>query len=589
MRKKFFITIFILFLGGINAVYADTEPRLEVSVPGVVAVNEPFQLTFISNVDVNSISLGSLQELTILSGPNLSTRSSVNVVNGKRTRIYEKTFVYYARFSQEGEYNIPPATITVDGKQISSESQKIKVLKQSESSATSTVDMRLVLELNKKTVMRGEPIVATLKLYTNTPIVGFESVNFPNFNGFWSQEIGTGTNISFRREEFEGKIYDAAVIRKYVLLPQQSGKVEINPASMTCQYQVETESSNSNSPFGAFFSTATTLGHNVSSLKQVISVSELPSPAPASFNGAVGRFSINAQMSKDSVAAHEAVSMNVVVSGIGNINLVEAPELDLPSDFELYDVKRTENVSATESGLRGSKTFEYPIIPRRSGDFELDPVEFTYYDIDKRKYITLHSDKVHFKVLEADEQSSVVQGYSRAKNEVDVLSSDIRFISSDKSKLRKNIKPLVGSIYYFILLTMLAFYFILIKIFDKRIANKKDVLKTKNKKASKLAKLRLKKAEILLKEELHSAFYEEMHKAIFGYIADKLMLAISDLSRDRIEDELVKLDVKKSVINSLFTLLDVCEYARYSPSSDAHKAMKNHYEDALSVISQIES
>ena len=355
-----------------------------------------------------------------------------------------------------------------------------------------------------------------------------------------------------------------------------------------CLLQIRAESTGPRSIFDDFFSSYQTIRKRVTSEPVTVNVSALPAGAPASFTGGVGSFRLSAGFDSDSVAAHEATSLRMTITGTGNINLVEAPKVKLPADFEAYDVRKTENITTGASGSTGTLTFEYPFIPRAPGVFDIDPVEFTYYDIEAGRYRTLSSGPLRLKVGEGTRTDAAVIPSGVSKRSVESLGEDIRFISTTP-RLKKAGRMMVSSPAMLIIPTVIVLATVAVWILLSRsIARRSDVAGTRNRKALKVARARLKNASAFLKQGLYSAFYEELHKALHGYISDKLMLPVADLTRERIGEELRSRGKDEAVIQELSDILDACEYARYAPASGS-EAMEKHYEQAVKVISQIES
>ena len=435
----------------------------------------------------------------------------------------------------------------------------------------------------------GEPVIVTLKLYVQTSAIsGFEDVRFQTFDGFWSQEIDAPQNIQFVRENYNGKIYNAALLRRYMLLPQQTGALTIDPSELVCLLQIRAESTGPRAILDEFCSSYQTRRKRVTSGPVTVKVSALPSGAPASFTGGVGSFRMTAGFVSDSVSAHEATSLRVEISGTGNINMVDAPKMQFPADFEAYDIRKTENISTGASGASGTLTFEYPFIPRAPGVFDIDPVEFTYYDVQAGRYRTLSSGPLRLKVGEGTRTEAAVIPSGVSKRSVESLGEDIRFISTTP-RLKKAGRMMVSSpamliIPIVIVLAAAAVWVLL----NRSIARRSDVAGTRNRKALKVARARLKNASAFLKQGLYSAFYEELHKALHGYISDKLMLPVADLTRERIGEELRSRGKDEAVVQALPDILDDCESARYAPASGS-EAMEKHYEQAVKVISEIES
>lgn len=323
-------------------------------------------------------------------------------------------------------------------------------------------------------------------------------------------------------------------------------------------------------------------------------MSALPSGAPASFGGGVGTFSIKARVSRDSLKTHDAASLILTVSGKGNISLLEAPKVSFPPDFEQYDVKVTDAVDKSSGGLSGSKTFEYPFIPRSGGDFTIAPVAYSWYDTAQGKYVTAQTDPIVIKVEKtsaadsaADNPAPVAAGTLR--KDVKTLGEDIRFIVTAHPDLHRSGSLFFGSALFIVLLGLIlagaAAAYLLLRLSRTRRA---DIAGSRRRGAGKMARKRLTRAGVLLKEGLYTAFYEELHRALIGFISDKLSINLSDMSKETIQDTLVAEGVSSAVAESLTGLLDACEYARYSPDS-GHEAMNAHYETALSVISSIDA
>lgn len=584
------------------SVNAVAQNSLRVDAPSVVAVDEVFQIVFTADGKAKDFSLPAMQDITVLAGPTSSTFTNISVVNGKRTQQYEESFTYVAQCSKEGVFTIPSASVKIDGKTYTSSPVQIEVVKEAEnaaekedgksdggqSSSLRSDDLLMVLEISDRNVVIGEPVIAEIKLYTNVNIAGFEDVRFPSFNGFWSQELDSPTQVSFNREKYNGRIYNAALLKKYVLIPQQSGKIKIDPAELVCAVQVQTASRGS-SFFDDFFGSYQTLRKRLVTPEVYVNVASLPSGAPASFKGAVGKFSMETSLSKENLKEHEAASLTVTISGSGNLNLIESPDVKFPADFEMYDVKRSEKIRTTSGGATGKKIFEYPFIPRSSGEFRMEPVEFTYYDPSARKYVTLKSDQTVLNVEKGEGQSALVLSPGGVnKRSVKNLGEDIRFISNDLSSLKKNPSSLVDTWKFYAAIVFVCILFVLtVLVLDRKIERNRDVVKVRNRKASKVAKARLKGAGILLKQGLDTAFYEELHKALFCYISDKLMLPVSDISKERVEEKLLEMGKSPELISELFALVEACEFARYAPSGKPG-AMEEQYKEALRIISRME-
>ena len=385
----------ILFSVLFTAAAVSAQTTIRVGAPNVVAADEQFNVTFILEGEDSPSDFKWSQgdDFQLVWGPQEGRSTSLQIINGKRSKSSQFTYTYILMPRKTGTFTLPPATAKVKGKEISSSGVSIEVVPDSSSGRTGGAsssggrtsadsatgigdeDIFLRLTLSRSDVVLGEPVTATLKLYQRANIAGFEDVRLPSFNGFWSQEVEAPTNIEFRRESYDGKIYNTAVLRKYVLIPQQTGTINIDPAELVCLVNIRVSSGGGVSIFDGFFDEYRTIRKRVSSSSCKVRVSPLPSGAPASFGGGVGDFSISAVMSSDSLSAHEAASLTVTISGKGNVSLLEAPKVSFPPDFEVYDTKSSENTSKSSGGTSGSKTYEFPFIPRSHGDFTVGPVE----------------------------------------------------------------------------------------------------------------------------------------------------------------------------------------------------------------------
>ena len=598
--KKIFLTVLSL----VAAAVAFAQTEIKVEAPNVVAADEQFNVTFIIEGEdsPSDFAWTSGEEFQIQWGPQQGKSTSIQIVNGKRSKTVQSTYTYVLRPVRTGRFSIPAATAKVKGRQISSQTKTIEVASagaasaqrpqtgqqpQRQSAGVSDSDIFMTLTLDRTKVVVGEPITATLKLYQRVNIAGFENVSFPTFNGFWSQETEAPTNIEFNREVYDGQIYNAALLRKFTLIPQQQGQVTINPAEMTCLVNIRV-SSGGTSIFDGFFDDYRTVRKKVSTKPVTVTVSPLPAGAPASFAGGVGEFRISAKVSKDTLKTHEAASLLVTVSGRGNVSLLEAPKVNFPPDMEVYDTKVSDRIDKT--GLSGSRTYEFPFIPRSYGDFVIEPVKYSYYDVNQKKYVTLETAPISLVVLKGNETEHagvIVSG--PVQKDVKNLASDIRFINVKDSTLVPQGSFFVGTALFWVLLVALFLVASVLWAALRHLAARRaDVAGTRNRKATKMALKRLHLANTFLKQNLYTAFYEELHKALLGFISDKLNIPASELSRDRISEALTEGGVDAAHAETFIGILDACEFARYAPSA-GNDAMAAHYNSALEVISSIDS
>lgn len=607
--RKLLLTV----LMALAAVTASAQTDIKVEAPNVVAADEQFNVTFIIEGEdaPSDFQWSSGGDFQVLWGPQSGRSTSIQIINGKRSRSVQSTYTYVLRPNAAGRFMLPKASAKVNGKEIFSEEKSVQVAaagaasspsssssssSQSQSSGQTQQrsqtgiqdsDIFLRMDLSRTNVVVGEPIIATLKLYQRVNVAGFENVVFPTFNGFWSQEIEAPTNIEFTREVLDGQIYNSALLRKFVIIPQQQGQVKIDPAEMVCLVNIRVSPAG-NSIFDGFFDDYRTVRKKVSTGPVTVNVKPLPSGAPASFGGGVGSFTISAKLSKDTLKTHEAASLLVTIAGKGNVSLLEAPKVSFPPDMEVYDTKVSDKVD--NGGLSGSKYYEFPFIPRSHGDFVIEPVRYSYYDVNQGKYVTLETEPIPVTVERGNETDAggvVISGPSQ--KDVRTLGSDIRFISTKAPDLVSKGKFFVGSLLFWVLTVLLfVLAFVSWLVFRHFAARRADVVGTRNRKATKMALKRLHLADTFLKQNLYTAFYEELHKALLGFISDKLNIPVSELSRDRIADAFREENVDGSLAETFIGILDACEFARYAPDS-GHDAMAAHYASAVDVISSIDS
>ena len=594
---------------------------LKIDGPRVVSADETFRIVFTADARMSDFNWPGTDDFDVVWGPQKGSMSSTNIVNGKRTSTHQETVTYLLQPRRTGTFTIAPASAKVDKQEVSSGSLQIEVVasqqqtqpsgssgggntgsqpsqpaqadrqQQNDPSVTGTVsndDIFLRLTLNKTNVVKGEPVTATLKIFTRTDITGFEDIKFPTFNGFWSKETVTVNNLEFNRENVGGTIYNSALIRQWVLIPQQSGTLSIDPAEMVCQIRVRTSGGSPLSIFDDFFDQYQTIRKRISTPTLQVKVRELPAGAPASFGGGVGDFKISAKLSKSGIKSNEAASLIVTISGNGNLSMLEAPKVDFPPDFEVYDLKTTDKASA--SGTSGSKTFEYPFIPRSHGDFVIPSIEYGYYDMAHGKYATTATGDIPNTIEKGEEIAGggvAVAGSNRQN--VRSLSEDIRYIALGDGNLKKKGAFFAGSpLFYILMITLAIIIYLISRLFRYTRDRRADVAGSRNRRANKMARTRLKSAESYLKQGLSGAYYEELHKALMGYVSDKLLIPAADLSKESIREKLLERSVREEVVNEFTALIDKCEFARYAPDS-GQAQMEDEYNEAVRVISAIES
>ena len=614
MKRLFSIAAFLL----IAIFQMSAQNVIRVEAPDVVAVNEQFNVTFIieGEKSPSDFHWSEGDDFQLVWGPQKGSSSSIQIINGKRSSSHQTTFTYILIPKSTGTFQLPVATAMLSGDKIASSSVSIQVVSDGASASQSSGqggngakssgggqtsstgdissgDLFLRLSLSRSEVVIGEPITATLKIYQRVNVVGFENAKLPTFNGFWSQETFAPTNIEFKRESLDDKIYNTALLRTYVLIPQQSGTITIEPAELVCLVNVRAAQSASSSLFDRFFQDEyQTIRKRVTTPAVKVKVNPLPAGQPASFGGGVGNFGISARLTTDNLKTHDAASLIITVSGRGNVALLEEPKVNFPPDFEVYDTKTTETTDKSNGGTAGSKSFEYPFIPRSHGDFTIDPVEYSYYDVNAGKYVTLRTEPLHVKVAKGkggDSAPVTTVNSGVERKDVKSLADDIRFIFTGKPNLSGSGSFFVGSVFFWVLLALMILGATSVYLaFRKVAAMRADVAGTKNRRATKMAQKRLKLAGEYLDKNLYTAFYEELHKALIGFVSDKLNMDMSEISKDNIVSALTEGGVSEEQTKAFTDLLDACEFARYSPDG-GNEAMRSHYDAALKVISSIDS
>ena len=585
---------------------------IRVEVHNIVEMSERFNVVFVVEGEhgPSDFQWNPGDDFTLVWGPQKGTSTSVSIVNGKTTRSSQTSYTYILQAKKTGTFTLAPAVATVKGTEIRSRAAQVTVVEGGSgtsqgssgasqgssqarpSAVTNDGEIFMRLNLSRREAVVGEPITATLKLYQRANLTGFEDARFPKFNGFWSQEVDAPQSIDFQREQVGDKMYNSALLRRWVLIPQKAGSLTIDPSEIVCLVNVRRPRSGSGSIFDDFFENDfVTQRQRVTTPAVTVKVSALPAGAPADFSGAVGEYSVTARLSKDSLKTHDAASLIVTVTGKGNVSLVEAPKLVFPPDFEVYDVKAS---SATDKGVTsGSKTFEYPFIPRSPGDFTLPPVRFSYYNVSGHKYATASTDSLRLSVARsAGTASQPAQDASGVltvdRKGVKNLGEDIRFIRA-KTSLSEDKGFFVGKPGYWILvgLMLLAAAAVWLSL-RKLAARRADVAGSRNRKATRQALKRLKLAGDFLDKNLYTAFYEELHRALIGFVADKLTMDMADQSKENIAAALTSRGVSAETAAAFTDLLDACEYARYAPDA-GHEAMNAHYGQAVSVITAIDA
>lgn len=618
MKRINLIGLFIALLAPLAMLAQD--PSIKVSAKRQVSVGEQFKIAFEVNAEGKRFSAPSFENFTVVGGPFNSSSSSVQIVNGSMSRTVSNTYSYVLRAEKEGDYTIGSASMVVNGNTIKSEPYQISVVADASSAAAASQgggqsssqsqqgsvdpkvsgqDLFLKVTPSKRTAYVGEPVVLTYKLYTRVPVSQLSVSKMPSYGGFWMKEASENNGqLRQSTEVVNGVEYTTAEVKKVVLIPQKSGKLTVEPMGIECVAQIVTQRNNqrSNDPFDVFFNDPffsrnyTNVQKNIETAALTLEVKSLPEEGkPAGFTGAVGNYNFSASIDRTEASTNEALNLILTVSGSGNIELLNLPAPVFPPDFEVYDPKITSSVDVNSQGTNGTKKAEYLIIPRRAGDFNIPAVTFSYFNPSKNQYVTLASPEMNIKIHKGAGDASGESGvYTSNQEGIKYLGSDIRHINTTDLKLRPSNSSFFASTVYFILMAALLLAFVVaLVLLKKQRQFKQDVVLVRNKKATKVAKGRLKNAYKFLKDSDQTHFYEEMSQALWGYISDKLGIERSVLSMETVKEAMMAKGIEETLSDEFVETLNTCEFARFAPG-DAAAKMEGLYEKGLDVIMKVE-
>ena len=606
--KKLLITI--LFLIPVFFAEADNT-QFTMSGPEVISTGEQFRLSFSINDKGSDLQLPDLSDFNILMGPSTSQSSSFQIINGKTSQSVSYSYIYILSAKKEGKFKIQPASINVDGEKYQSNSLTIQVVKgqsnsssqsqgnrssgngynqqqqQTVSSHLSKDDLFVKTHLSRSSAFKGQQIIATVKIYVapNVPISNFSDVKVPSYEGFWTQDINIPNQVNFTREVYNKKIYQVGILKKTILFPQQTGKLKVDPFEITCD--IKQRVAGQGGIFDDFFNNYRTVSAKAKSDPVYLSVKDLPSP-PSGFCGGVGNMDFFVTIDNDKVKANEAITLKIKISGTGNLKLINAPKIDFPADFEVYDPKSTDSQVATEEGQTGSKLFEYLIIPRHAGDYVIKPFSFSSFNPVTGKYKTESSKEFKIQVDPGNEEQNQTVTSAYSKEDVRFIGKDIRYLKQNQYKISQKDCFFYGTLNFWMyyILTVVIFLIIVI-IYRKKIKENANVQLVKTKKANKVAIKRLKTSKEYLKQNNSEEFYKAVLTAVMGYLSDKLNIPLADLNRDKAIDTLKDKNVKQETIDELIKILDTCEFAQYAPSS-TKKTIADIYSKAAQLMGQFE-
>lgn len=585
--------------------------EFKASAPSVVAVGEQFKLEYTLNKEGDNLKVPTLEGFDLLMGPSVGQSFYSSNINGKMTQNVTFSYTYILEGTKKGTFQIPGATVIIDGKEYTSNALKIEVVEGSRNSngnqaatnrpvqpdANATVNdnnLFVKVEVSRRSLYMGESLMATIKVYTKVDLVNLGRTKFPDFNGFLAEEVPTPQRIELVREAVDGQIYNVGTIRKVLLYPQHTGEITIEPFELECIVR-QRLANGGRSFFDEFFGNYKDVRAMRRSKPVTIRVKELPQLGkPAGFGGTVGNVTMATSLSADTVNANDAITYKVTFRGTGNLKLLKAPTINFPLDFEVYDPKESRDLNITENGTTGSVSFEYLIIPRYSGDYKIPAIRFSYFDSQSNTYKTIAGAEYNIHVRKGADKGQVEtsagnQVKSFKKEDVRKVGEDIRYLKTEGLNLKAAGVRFFGTTLYWLALLIPFVLFVVGAVLNRRrIKANADIVRVKNKAANKMARKRLKVAASAMKNHNAEQFYDEVLKALWGYMSYKLNIDRAELNRDNISEILQSKGVEEDRIKEFIAVLDTCEYARYAPGSNSDQEMGKVYTDSIDVITKLD-
>jgi len=572
MRIKLIILLLLIIYGG----SAFSQITVKATVDRTtVGMGDNFEVDFEVEGGEGTFNPPAFKDFDVLQSGKFSNGGMTVIYNGKLMSSGNSgtTYQYVLGPKSIGKYTIEPASVTENGKTYKSNSLAIEVVKGTNDISEDNLFLRVTVD--KTNVYLGEAIISTIKIYTKVQTSG-NLTKPPTYDGFWSQELDERKRPAEETEVINGVTYGVLALSKVILIPQRTGEIKLGP--FEGEFNALIQSQGWRKVVKAKKYTAPV----------IITVKDLPDNPPWSFKGAVGRFTFDATLDKTETKSNEPVNLKVKISGNGNLKLIDPIPLDIPQDIETYDPKITDNSNVSTGGISGSKTFEYLLLPRHSGDYKIPQVEFTYFDLDRKQYVTLKSPEYNLKVTKGSgpETSVAVNGVN--KEDVQLLGKDIRYIKIGNIDLHKTGDEFFGSaVFYSLFFSPMLAFVGFIFYYRKNKELQKNVTLLKSKKATKLARKRLSTAKVLLTKNNRELFFEEVSIAIWGYLGDKLSIPFSNLSKENISEVLSSRGVSEGLIKELLDILNKCEFARYAPSNQDGQ-MQGIYDSTISLITKLE-
>lgn len=593
-------------MGGFNMLMANNDNvSFTLKAPSVVEMNQQFRVEYTITNASPQISEPDLRDFVVLAGPSQSQSSSVYMTNGSYTRQTSLSISYILTPKKEGTFTISPSSFKYNGETIMSNAVTIKVVPagqntaqhgngqgnqngQASNATTAGNDVFIRTTFSKKTVYEQEELVATITLYHRGNVLEIEDYKMPEYKGFISKDIQLKREEQPGTDVVNGVKYQTFKLKQTILYPQKSGPIEIEKGQLTAILQVPTGGQRRGFwGFDDIFNTMKRVRKIIPIEGTKIEVKALPSEGkPADFNNAVGSFKMESDISSTEVKAYEPITIKVKITGSGNLKYVKSPTFEFPSDFDTYPPKENQKIT----GNSGTREIDYLVIPRHAGTFEIPAATFSYFDLNTKRYNTLKTKSFTLNVEKGDnnaDNSQVISNYTNKEN-VKYLGTDLRYINVTNTTVEKSKGNLFGTLGFWLwYIIPLLLFITLAVLYRKQIKENANIALVKNKRANKQAKKRLKQAETYLKNGESEAFYEEVMKALWGYIGDKLNIPTSQLNKENIEQELENRSVSEETIRSFMDILSTCEFARFAKSDSQH-SMDELYNQAADVIGKLE-
>ena len=602
----------LLFIGACLALWAD-EVQFTAQAPETVVAGQQFRLVYTVNQDAKDLRAPEMTDFDVLMGPSVSSQRSMQIINGSVTHSHTISHTFILVGNTPGTYTIAPASIMVKNQKYTSQSVTIKVLPPDQQSAVSSSNANantrsyynannssqsdlsakqifVRQSISKTNIYEQEAVLVSYKLYSRVDIAQIGNAKFPEFKDFYVQEINLDPNRPWQMEHYDGLNYNTIVLKQYLLFPQRTGEIKLDATAVEAVVRIP-NNTRSNNPFADFFNTYQEVKKELKVPASKLKVKALPKGAPAGFSGAVGQFQLRSEISTPKANVNDAITLKLHLSGKGNLKLAKVPQVSFPADFDTYDPKNDNNIKVGVAGVSGSKTVEYVAIPRFGGTFTIPAAKFVYFDPIDEKYKTLTTQSYNLTITgsAADATvSAVVPGVH--KEQVKNLGTDIRFIHhGDQVSMASSTHSFYGTaLFYLSYLVPLLLFVIMLILLQKQAKENANLVKVKNKRANKLARKRLKNAAICMKKGDKNKFYEAAVQALWGYTADKLNIPLANLTKDNVQEELLRHGASQELIDSFIATLSDCEFARYSPVVDDSLSMENCYNRAAELIGKLE-